>query len=74
MQEGDTQYIQSVTTHLWWVTCFWYFAKLIQQVYEIFYFYFAPFSMYIFQFVYINYYAKQKGFVEKSVQPDEDAA
>lgn len=33
MQEGDTQYIQSVTAHIWWVTCLWYFAKLIEFVY-----------------------------------------
>ena len=43
-------------------------------MYEVFYFYFAPFTMYIFQFYYINYYSKFKGFVEKPVVPDEDAS
>ena len=67
MQEGDTKYIQEVQANIWWVTCFWYFAKVIETVYQVFYFYFAPFTMYVFQFCYINYYAKYKSFVEKPV-------
>lgn len=74
LQEGDTEFIQSVQGHIWWVSCFWYLAALIKQVYEIFYFYFAPFSMIVFQFIYIAYFNKAKSFTPKPVAEAEDAS